>query len=207
MSRTDPKHGRWILPLVIAGLVGFTYLFVNALPPSETASDTSTGDTTATDTTTGDTDDGTDDDGNGSAITGDGTVTTLPPETLAFLTNVDDYAARTASLAEEAQTINDEWDARTTRLTPTRDALTDLATRTVALATEISEADVPTEATEAWNLVITSAQTLSTAAEDMLDGLVNSSTADKRLGALETYTTTAGDLAAGFGLARSAVGG
>ncbi|NIS29367.1 MAG: hypothetical protein GWN07_04330, partial [Actinobacteria bacterium] len=77
----------------------------------------------------------------------------MPPEILAFLTIVDDFAARTASLAEEAQTINDEWDARTTRLTPTRDALTDLETRTVALATEISEADVPTEAVEAWNLV------------------------------------------------------
>jgi hypothetical protein len=35
VSKQDPKHGRWILPLVIAGLVGLTYSFVNALPPAE----------------------------------------------------------------------------------------------------------------------------------------------------------------------------
>jgi hypothetical protein len=44
----DPKPGRWILPLVVLGMVAFTYFFVRALPegaeePSDTtvsASDT-----------------------------------------------------------------------------------------------------------------------------------------------------------------------
>ena len=35
VSKEDPKHGRWILPVVVAALIGFTYLFVNALPPAE----------------------------------------------------------------------------------------------------------------------------------------------------------------------------
>ena len=35
MSKEDPKHGRWILPVTIAALIGFTYLFVTALPPAE----------------------------------------------------------------------------------------------------------------------------------------------------------------------------
>ena len=28
----DPKPGRWILPLVILGMIGFTYFFVRELP-------------------------------------------------------------------------------------------------------------------------------------------------------------------------------
>jgi hypothetical protein len=35
---TDPKPGRWILPLVILAMIGFTYFFVGALP--EAAPDT-----------------------------------------------------------------------------------------------------------------------------------------------------------------------
>ncbi len=33
-SNPDPKPGRWILPLVIVGMIGFTYLFVNSLEGS-----------------------------------------------------------------------------------------------------------------------------------------------------------------------------
>ncbi len=204
MSRQDPKHGRWILPLVIAGLVGFTYLFVNALPPSD-STDT-TGDTTATtvpgDGTDGGTGDGTDGDG-----TDTGSTTTIPDDAAVFLLATDDYSIRTAELAAEAQRINDDWDARTADFGDTRDALTEVQNQTAALATEISDQVVPEAATEAWNVVITSAQTMTTAAADMLDGLVNSSTADKRLGALDTYVTTAADLESGLDLSRSAVGG
>ena len=31
----DPKHGRWILPLIIGGMVLLTFTFVNSLEPSE----------------------------------------------------------------------------------------------------------------------------------------------------------------------------
>ena len=36
VSKEDPKHGRWILPLVVLALVAFTYTFVNNLPAAET---------------------------------------------------------------------------------------------------------------------------------------------------------------------------
>ena len=38
----DPKPGRWILPLVVLGMVAFTYFFVRALPSGseEGATDT-----------------------------------------------------------------------------------------------------------------------------------------------------------------------
>jgi hypothetical protein len=204
VSRQDPKHGRWILPLVIAGLVGFTYIFVNALPPTEPTD--ATGDTTVSSAAPGDgTDNGTGDgtdDGTGAASS-----STVAQDVAVFLLATDDYSIRTAALAAEAQRINDDWDARTADFADTRDALTEVQTQTAELATEISDQEVPEGATEAWNVVITSAQTMTTAAADMLDGLVNSSTADKRLGALATYVTTAADLESGLDLSRSAVGG
>lgn len=197
MSKADPKHGRWILPLVIAGLIGFTYLFVEALPPTAVdATDTTVatpGDGGTTDTTGGD--------------AGGVTTTTLPAEVQAFVLSVDDYTARTAALAVEAQTINDDWDADTIDFAGARDALAAFEVDTNALTQEINATVVPVAATDAWNVVIASSQTLDTAAADMLDGLVNSSTSEKRLGALATYTTTAADMAVGFDLAKGAATG
>ena len=72
---------------------------------------------------------------------------------------------------------------------------------TNALTAEINATVPPADAVEAWNVVIASAATLDVAAADMLDGLVNSSTSEKRLAALETYTTTAADMAVGYDLA------
>jgi uncharacterized protein YukE len=51
MSNPDPKPGRWILPLIIIGMVGFTYFFVSSLPTPEPEGTTST--SAAVTTTTG----------------------------------------------------------------------------------------------------------------------------------------------------------
>ncbi len=198
MSKADPKHGRWILPLVIAGLIGFTYLFVNALPSAPVdPTDTTTGGATATG------------DGGTPATTsaeGDVTTTTLPAEAAAFLTSVDDYAARTAALAEEAQTINDDWDNDAAEFGATRDALVDLQNRTDALGAEINATEVPQAANTAWAGVIGAAADFSTAAADMVDGLVNQPGSESRLAALDAYKSAAATLATTFEESRSAVG-
>jgi hypothetical protein len=81
---------------VIAGLIGFTYLFVEALPPAAVeAGDTSstvagsdgTGD--GTDTTVGD---GTD---------GGATTSTLAPEIAAFVAAVDEYTKEVSSWRDD----------------------------------------------------------------------------------------------------------
>lgn len=192
MSTADPKHGRWILPLVIGGLIGFTYLFVNALPPG-TADPADNGDTAATTTVPGD----------GTAAT----TTTQAPASAAFLAAIDGFAGRGAGLAEEAQTINDDWDNDTAEFAATRDALTDLETRSGNFATEIAATEVPPAAAEAWTTVITAAEAMSTQAGAMLQGYVGSEGSEDRLAALEAYTTAAADLATGLDLSRTAVGG
>lgn len=189
MSKADPKHGRWILPLVIAGLIGFTYLFVNALPPAPV---------TPTDTTS----------------TAPGTTrppvdvtTTLPPAEAAFLAAVDDLATRTAAMAEEAQAINTAWDDRTATAADTNAAFTDLLSRSDALAAEISALEVPQPATDAWAGVIGASTEFSDAAAAMLDGFANQPGSAGRLAALDQYGTAAAAMASGYDEARTAATG
>ena len=48
----DPKPGRWILPLIIVGMVGFTYLFTNSIDTvPEVPDNEATASTTTTSTT------------------------------------------------------------------------------------------------------------------------------------------------------------
>jgi hypothetical protein len=194
VSRADPKHGRWILPLVIAGLIGFTYLFVNALPPAPE----STTDTTSPGAVSGTTQPG---DGN------EGTATTTGPVDEAFLTAVDDLATRTAAMATEAQEINTAWDEGTATSEETSTAFTELSTDADALSTEISSLEVPAAAADAWTGVIQSSIEFADAAAAMLDGFANQPGSEGRLAALDQFTTAAADMATGFEEARTAVGG
>jgi hypothetical protein len=75
----DPKPGRWILPLVVLGMVAFTYFFVRELP--EASTETTLVSSPGTTTTVPGTE--------GSTTTGPGNGTTLDPETQAYLDEID----------------------------------------------------------------------------------------------------------------------
>lgn len=193
VSRADPKHGRWILPLVIAGLIGFTYLFVNALPPApESTPDTTAPGAVSETTVAGD---------------GNGTATTIGPADEAFLTAVDDLATRTAAMATEAQDINTAWDEGNATSEETSTAFTELSADADALSTEISSLEVPAAAADAWTGVIQSSIEFADAGAAMLDGFANQPGSESRLAALDQFTAAAADMATGFEEARTAVGG
>lgn len=95
VSTNDPKPGRWILPVVIVALIGFTYLFVNALPAADVAASTSTTSSTTTTlapTTT--------------------TSTTLPNDILAFLQEVDRFETNAIALQTDLDDVNTDWENR-----------------------------------------------------------------------------------------------
>ena len=94
MSKEDPKHGRWILPLVVAGLIGFTYEFVNALPAADIAASTTT--TSSTTTTVLETT----------------TSSTLPAEIRGFLNDVLRFETTAQDLLTAAQAANEAWENR-----------------------------------------------------------------------------------------------
>jgi hypothetical protein len=85
----DPRHGIWILPLVIVGMVGATAVFVNALSPGDVpegtgptiASDATAVAATSTSSTLGTTT----------------TSTTLPPDRQAYVDLMNAIAADAGS--------------------------------------------------------------------------------------------------------------
>ncbi len=178
MSKEDPKHGRWILPLVVLALVLFTYTFVNSLPPAETPTTTTAVAQERTTTT---------------APPEETTTTTLAPEVVAFVATVDSLSAEADSMRAEAQTINDEYDTDTTGYGATRDALSELKATTSDFNDRIGalEEDVPDAALDKWSDVTTAAAAMQIAADDMLDGLVNTAGSEQRLAALEDYNIAA----------------
>lgn len=191
MSKYDPKHGRWILPLVVLGLIVFTYWFVNALPEGEVTEATTTLAGGETSTTTGES----------------STTTTLPAGVQEFVTLVDGLSTRVSDLATESQTINDDFDSDTEGFTPTRDAMRDLQTEVETLATEINNAHVPEAAIVAWSDVISVSQAMSDAAGEMFDGLVNTEGSEKRLQWASTLQETATQLVQSLANAKAAVTG
>jgi hypothetical protein len=116
-AKPDPKPGRWILPLIIVAMVGFTYVFVSSI-------------------------DGSADGGNGGADGGvdlDGTTTTLEvidtsvpgdggeggetdPETDAYIEQLQGFDADLQRISGDLVAANDAWDADEAGYTPTVDA-------------------------------------------------------------------------------------
>lgn len=155
MSKEDPKPGRWVLPVVIIALIGFTYIFVTSLPEADVAASTST--TAATTTTTAPT---------------ATTSTTLPNDVLAFLQELDRFEAEAVQLQTELNAVNDSWEAGEIEIEQAEAGFTDVRDRAQALANDVAATSVPDAYTPAWPETITSSQGLVSAANAVVDGLL-----------------------------------
>ena len=158
---------------MVASLIGFTYVFVAALPeaeevdpgPSASSSTTTTTEATTTSTTT----------------------TTLDPEAAAFVEATQTIGRNVTDLAELAQQINDSWDTRDVTYTPTREGLEDLETQTETLGGLVEATVVPDSAATAWADVIAGLESMKTEAAGMIFGLVEAEGTEPRIDALEAY--------------------
>ena len=188
MSKQDPKHGRWILPLVVLALVAFTYTFVNALPPADSVTTTvvaSEGTTTTTEPPP------------------ETTTTTLAPDVVEFVATADALSASATELRGRAQTINDEY-PDVTGYGATRDALSALKADTATFVEAVNAVEPPAPAAEKWTDVETAASAMQIAADNMLDGLVNTSGSEARLAALEDYNIAAATFTQAIDAAKTA---
>jgi len=179
MSKEDPKHGRWILPLVVVGIIAFTFVVVRALEPaaSPSAADTTT---TLAPTTT----------------SPRPTSTTLPPAIAAFVESAETIQATAAELSEEAATANQEWEDGGS-YTAALNALRDIAARTGDLALDVENTTVPDSAAASWAVVQTAADAMVIAGNGMVEGIQAPDNGQIRRAALEEYTKAAEDLDAG----------
>ena len=205
MARSgDPKPGRWILPIIVIGMIGFTYFFVQTLEASDepgTATTTST--VPATTTTTG---------GTPGATTAP--TTTLAAGTEEYVQLVLDKQTEADDLALELIRANDAWENRETTgvgFPETEAAFIQLQQDTIAFAEMVRTMPGPPAgfpaAAEAHAGMITAAGKMETASQDILDGLRAPDDGTLRRAAVEDYLEAVDEFNAAAEAAIAGVGG
>lgn len=173
-TNPDPKYGRWILPLVIAGMVGATFAFVNSLDPG-TVPDSGTTQPVAASTSTTIT------------VAASVTTTTLAPAVAAYLADLEALVVEAEGLLERARTINNDWDNRTATFGDTEDALRTLATDTSSFEVRVQSAATVPELEASHLLLNEAAAAMSVAATGLVDGLLDPDSAQGRINAFTDY--------------------
>lgn len=169
---------------MVAGIVGFTAVFVNALPAAD---EDVAGDEPSTTTTEAPPDDATT---TTEAPPDQTTTSTIPPEVAEFLVAADTVSAAAADLASEAREINETWeDGR--NFTLALNSLRDVATRTSDFAESVAGTSVPEGLDSSWDPVRAAAGNMVTAANEMVTGLQSSDTGQIRRAALADYEAAA----------------
>jgi hypothetical protein len=181
----DPRPGRWLLPLVILAMVGFTYVFVESLPAAESDLQDLTEDATTTSTTSTTVDEG------GSDSTTTTTTTPTSPEVVAYLEQVTEAEGEIIGLQAEMGSINSAWDADPREISygDAEAALQDLAARVATWADEVEAIPPPVGLEDAHDLLGEFAQATADAAAEVLVGLQAPDTGEARRAALEQFDT------------------
>lgn len=199
----DPKPGRWILPLVVLGMVAFTYFFVRALPTGTAESPSDTSLVSSETTLPGGTTDST---GPTGSTTPGGTV--ADPAVQAYLEGVQTVLTGLEELQREMAAVNGGFDAD-----PRTVEYQDAVARLEALATQADELVVSVDALtppealatnhEGIRLAVTTA---AAAAGEVLAGLQSTDDGSQRRNAVAAFDTAVSDLQTAVANARSAAG-
>lgn len=183
-ANLDPKPGRWILPLVILGMIGFTYFFVRELP--EASPDTTLVGQPVTTTIPEST-------GTSEDLVGG----TLDPETQAYVDELDTTNDALQLLGVELLTANDGFDADP-REVPYEEAeqrFEAVQTQTQVLADNLDALAVPEGMEINQEALKTAMQFAALSAGDALSGLRSTDSGELRQNAVEAYTKYVADFA------------
>jgi hypothetical protein len=170
VSKEDPKPGRWVLPIVIAVLIGFTYVFVNALPAADIAASTTT---TLPVTTT--------------VVAQTTTTSTLPTDVLAFLQELDRFENVANDLQAELDAVNAAWEDGGD-FDETEAGFNAVKAGAQELANQVAATAVPDVYLPAWPDTIAASQALVEQAQAVIDGLQAPDDGTQRSEAVAGYT-------------------
>ena len=191
----DPKPGRWILPLVVLGMVAFTYFFIKELPEASPDS-TSVSNTTTT-------------------APGGETTTTTPgpgtggdPAVDAYLVELDEINNALQLLRAEMVTVNDGFDAdpREIEYSEAEARMTTIDTDTRALADRVAAMTVPPGFETNQQALTSAIDSAAAAASEALEGLQGSDPGEIRRAAVVAYTTAADNFDTEVANTRTAAG-
>lgn len=150
----DPKHGRWILPLIIASMVVLTFTFVNSLEPTTQVE----GPTTQpeppfpTEPTS--------------------PTTTLPPDVAAFFVTLDVFTNQATAFGDAVNRINDAWEDGEAEFGETRTAFLDVKDEIEQWEDEVAQVEgVPPELAELHVALVVEVADLALKMEDIVVGL------------------------------------
>ncbi len=183
----DPKPGRWILPLVILGMVGFTYMVVRSIEPATSVEGTTTTITEA------------------AAPPAESTTTTVDPAIAAYLQALEEEQTESQALLAEGEAINARWDAREQDYQTTLDQFRGLRDRAQVFADSVDTQTPPAgldELATAHAQVIAASDRILGAAEALISGLEAPDQGQQRQAALESLRQATTDFGAAVEAAR-----
>ena len=184
----DPKPGRWILPLIVIGMVAFTYICVANLDTGVEATAVSTTSTTL-------------DPLGPDAVT---TTTTVVVDGVAqaYLDQVTLLNTDLEALNGRLLQLNADWDERTIDYATARNTLRDeIIVELEAWAVRVADAEVPASFATDHEALIGATEPVVAGAEAVLAGLESSDTGEARAAALVEF----GAAVTGFQTAANAI--
>ncbi len=192
----DPKPGRWILPLVILGMIAFTYFFVRSLPEASPNTTLALGSTT---TTPG---------GGGSSTTVPGTSGTTVAGTDAYITELDRINGEFQVLNTELVAVNAGFDTdpREIEYGDAESRMEAVATQSQALSDAVAALTPPPGLEANQEALASQASLAARAADEALSGLRSTDPGDLRRAAVSTFTSAVTDFDVEVENARTAVG-
>lgn len=184
----DPKPGRWILPLVILGMLAFTYFFVSALP--EASPDTTL--PGASPSTTAGSGDGSSTSTPGNDGTGDGNPDAATQEYLDALETINDDLQ---VMSTDLVATNDGFDAdpREVEYDDAVDRFTSVSEDTQDLADQVNALTVPAGMEQNQTSLVAAIDSCASAAAEALEGLTSNNPGDLRRAAVAAYAQSAED--------------
>lgn len=185
----DPKPGRWILPLVVLGMIAFTYFFVRALPEAST-------DTTlppaASDTTTTEAGDG---GGDGTSPSTTEAENQLDPETQSYLDEIDSINQELQVQRTELVTVNEAFnqDPREIEYAEAEDSFEAIVAATDELVTRQTDLTPPDALAGNHESLVGAIDLASDSISEALEGLRSTDEGQQRNSGVEAFTQAADD--------------
>lgn len=190
----DPKPGRWILPLVVLGMVIFTYLFIRSLGEEEVVAQPENGGPT----TTSQDQQGPD--------TSAAPTTTLAPGIETYFNDLETAATSLTDIQTQLAAANSAFDNDEVNFTETDAAFVELVDIGNQLATQVAEIEPPGDLSGNHSTIETQINDAAAALQASLEGLRSSDDGSMRRNAVEAFDTAVAGFTQEYNNARRAMG-
>jgi hypothetical protein len=192
----DPKPGRWILPLVILGMIAFTYFFVRSLP--EASPDTTLVAGSSTTTVPGD-----------GSTTVPGTGGTVDSDTVqVYLAELERISGEFQVLNTELVAVNTGFDAdpREIEYSDAEPRMEATAASAQTLSDQVAALTAPAGLEANQEALAGQASLAARAADEALSGLRSTDPGELRRAAVAAFTAAVADFDVEVANARTAAG-